>query len=105
MRSIQHLIFPKKVFDGVKLFLPKAMSSDKSEYELTHPTTGEPVVMTLTFKHEKRTGDEAVRQLYNILFKRIFKTLKLSEHNRKSFDPSGAHKIPVRICFPCFTQS
>ena len=38
-------------------------------------------------------GDRQVVQLYNVLFGRIFRTLKFSQHNRKYFDSQGAYNI------------
>ena len=47
----------------------------------------------VTFKREKKAGDHDVVQFFNILFNRIFRLLKFSQHNRNFYDPAGAHSI------------
>ena len=49
----------------------------------------------VTFKRERRAGDRESMQHYNILFARIFRMLKMSQHNRKHFDAMGKHTIKV----------
>ncbi len=51
------------------------------------------VKLIITYKREKKTGDRDVVQFFNILFNRIFRLLKFSQHNRNFYDPAGAHSI------------
>jgi len=80
-----------KVFDGVKLYLPQKV--DIGPMTSVHTETGEQVQVSLHFKRECKPNDRNVIQLYNILFGRIFKTLKFTQHNRKYYNAAGANHI------------
>lgn len=82
-----------KVFDGVKLFLPKPLDPKTKSVVSKHTETGEDVKVTFSYKKKRDLGDREVVQLYNILICRIFRILKYTQHNRNFYDASGAHVI------------
>jgi len=55
--------------------------------------TGVAVKVTINFKRERRAGDRDIVQFLNILFNRIFRVLKFSQHNRNFYDADGKHEI------------
>jgi hypothetical protein len=81
-------------FDGVRLYLPVKCSVSGEKIPGGSPD-GSNVVVTIALKRELRPGHPELSQHYNILFNRINRSLKLAEHNRKFFDSTLAHKIPV----------
>jgi len=82
-----------KVFDGTKLFLPKTLDEKSKTVQSVHTETGEKVDVTFNYLRQGRIGDRDVIQLYNILFGRIMKTLKFTQHNRKYYNAAAAHHI------------
>jgi len=81
-----------KVFDGTKLYLPQMLDM-QGPLTSVHPDSGESVEVSLHFKRQCLANDRNVIQLYNILFGRIMKTLKFTQHNRKYYDASAANHI------------
>jgi len=81
-----------KVFDGTKLYLPQMVRLD-GPLTSVHPESGESVKVSLHFKRQCQPNDRNVIQLYNILFGRIMRTLKFTQHNRKYYDASSANHI------------
>ncbi len=99
----------------MKLFLPKKLPDPVTVLKSTLDETGEEIKVLetrvvfvflfcfsrshhvsqviVTFKREKKAGDHDVVQFFNILFNRIFRLLKFSQHNRNFYDPAGAHSI------------
>jgi len=82
-----------KVFDGVKLYIPQKLEDVVGPLTSTHTDTGEAVQVTLHFKRKCLQNDRNVIQLYNILFGRIMKTLKFTQHNRKYYNAAAANHI------------
>jgi len=82
-----------KVFDGTKLFLPNMLDGKSKTVQSTHSETGESIDVTFNFKTERKPGDRDVIQLYNILFGRIMRTLRFTQHNRKYYNAAAAHQI------------
>jgi len=82
-----------KVFDGTKLFLPKMLNEKSKTVQSVHTETGDKVNVTFNYLRQGRIGDRDVIQLYNILFGRIMKTLKFTQHNRKYYNAAAAHHI------------
>lgn len=82
-----------KVFDGTALFVRKLLEGgDQSAFSTDD--MGAQFQLTFNFKRKCKAGEPKVVQLYNILFGRIFRVLKFSQHKRKYFDSHGAHLIP-----------
>ena len=60
----------------------------------THSVTGAAVIVKINFKSKREMGaDRDVIQHYNILFNRIMRVLKFSQHNRNFFDPKATIHI------------
>ena len=85
------------------MFLPKKLDNPQFVGSAKNSLTGEMIKVGITFKKERKAGDRESLQHYNILFGRIFKMLKMSQHNRKHFDAMGRHTIKVNkeFLFPC----
>jgi len=83
-----------KVFDGVKLFLPEMLDPGLKNLTSTHPETGNSVKIVLKFIRACKSGDRETLQLYCILFNKIMRTLKFTQHNRNFYDANNPFKIP-----------
>jgi len=94
LKALEEITGPVKSFDGRKLFLPFQLDNVVTKGTATHSVTGESVVIKINFKSKREMGaDRDVVQHYNILFNRIMRALKLSQHNRNFFDPKAANHI------------
>ena len=81
-------------FDGRKLFLPMKLENVVTQETAKHSVTGAAVLVKINFKSKREMGaDRDVIQHYNILFNRIMRVLKFSQHNRNFFDPKAAINI------------
>jgi len=81
-----------KTFDGATLYLRRKLERTNQSAVSTNER-GEQFQLIFSFKRKCNAGDRQVVQLYNVLFGRIFRTLKFSQHNRKYFDSQGAYNI------------
>jgi len=77
----------------VKLFLPFRLPDKQTILSSTLEESNETIKLTISLKRICTAGDRDVVQFYNILFNRIFRMLKFSQHNRNFYDPAGAHSI------------
>jgi len=82
-----------KIFDGYKLYLPKEMPSKETVLKGVNPTNEQEVSLTIRFKKKCANDSREVIQHYNILFNRIFRILKFSQHRRNFYDGAAAHHI------------
>ena len=90
--GLENVLGATKSFDGAAtLNLPRKLPQDTAKYD-SQTADGTPVKVTINFKSERRDGPEVVRH-YNILFNRVLRALKLTQHNRNYYDPKGAHHI------------
>jgi len=81
-----------KMFDGAILYTRKK-TEGLNKPAISINERGEKYQLTFLFKRKCNPGDRQVIQLYNILFGRIFRVLKFSQHKRKYFDSQGAYNI------------
>lgn len=81
-----------KVFDGAALYVRKKLAGGDRTVISTNERN-EQCQLTFSFKRQCKAGDPNVVQLYNVLFGRIFRTLKFSQHKRKYYDSQGAYAI------------
>ena len=88
------LFGPTKTFDGIMLCLPDKLSHDQTRLEALHSVDNSKVELTITFKHRKNMVERSTTQFYNILFRKIMKTLKMVEMNRNFYDPVAAMMVP-----------
>jgi len=94
LNSLGNLTGPVKSFDGRKLFLPMKLDNVVTQGTATHSTTGDTVTVKINFKSKREMGaDRDVIQHYNILFNRIMRVLKFSQHKRNFFDPKATINI------------
>ena len=85
---------PTRTFDGIMLCLPDRLSEDQTRLEAVHPLDNSKVELTVTLKHRKNMVERSTTQFYNILFRKIMKTLKMVEMNRNFYDPVAAMMVP-----------
>lgn len=89
-----------KVFDGSRLLLPFKMKEDKTTLVASKITgeaegqSGEEVEIQVSFRRKKELEDPECLQLFNSIFKRLFKKLNLAQMKsglnlRSYFDPSN----------------
>ena len=93
LNQLREITGPTKSFDGTKLFLPKKLEPPEQSSFSDRPENGDKVKVTLKFKSARKSGDRDVVQHFNILFNKIFRILKFSQHNRNFYDAAGAHAI------------
>jgi len=94
MQQHRVLFGPTKTFDGIMLCLPDKLSQDQTRLEALHSIDNSKVELTITFKHRKNMVERSTTQFYNILFRKIMKTLKMVEMNRNFYDPVAAMMVP-----------
>ena len=82
-----------RVFDGTKLFLPKELPHQRTTSQGVDSKSGDKVEITVVFKRELERDNREMIFLYNNIFKRIMRSLKLVQHNRNYFDPKSSHSI------------
>lgn len=92
MKQIEPVIGNTKTFDGVKLYLPKLLDPpcQVCQGQLTDDST---VKVMINFKKKLDFSDREMIQQFNIIFNRIFATLKFKMHNRNFYDPQSATAI------------
>ena len=76
------------------LCLPDRLSQDLTRLEALHSLDNIKVELTITLKHRKTMVERSTTQFYNILFRKIMKTLKMVEMNRNFYDPVAAMMVP-----------
>ncbi|XP_063613916.1 piwi-like protein Ago3 [Penaeus indicus] len=81
-----------KSFDGVMLWLPAHLPSEITLFHAPHPITKETITMKVVFK--KRTSMDKCVQLYNVLFGRIMRILKMAKVGQNYYAPSGSVLVP-----------
>lgn len=82
-----------KSFDGGQcLYLPIKLGSDPLNLNATHPSSGDNVMIQISYKKKKRLGDCV--HLFNILFKRIMKKLSYYQFNRNYYDMKHTIAVP-----------
>ena len=88
-----------KSFDGQKLFLPKKLDDPNLQVVSVHNQTGEDIKVTFRYKRQINPGERESLYLYNVLFKKIMRTLKFAESAKRGnfFDPQAAKDIKVCI--------
>jgi aubergine-like protein len=83
-----------KVFDGVKLYLPIQITLPGPLVSKS-PLSEEEHKVSLHFKRRCGPNDRETLQLYNILFNKIMRILKFTQHNRSFFNATDAYHIPA----------
>ena len=96
---LRELFGPTKTFDGIMLCLPERLSQDQTRLEALHSLDNSKVELTITLKHRRTMVERSTTQFYNILFRKIMKTLKMVEMNRNFYDPVAAQvRNMARLC-------
>ncbi|XP_076360662.1 piwi-like protein 1 [Tachypleus tridentatus] len=90
--DIEEVIGKTKTFDGAKLYLPHKLQDPMTALSTKLPTDGSAV--TLYFKFIGQVKPEDCIHLFNVLFRKIMLTLKMTQVGRNYFDPKGGIAIP-----------
>ena len=90
----RELTGPTRTFDGIMLCLPDKLAQDQMKVEAVHSVDNSIVDVTITLKHRKTMADRSTTQFYNVLFRKIMKTLKMVEMNRNFYNPVSAMMVP-----------
>merc|ERR1719494_1283152 len=94
LQQHRELTGPTRTFDGIMLCLPDKLAQDQMKVEAVHSVDNSKVDVTITLKHRKTMADRSTTQFYNILFRKIMKTLKMVEMNRNFYNPVLAMMVP-----------
>ncbi|XP_006990580.1 piwi-like protein 4 isoform X1 [Peromyscus maniculatus bairdii] len=87
------LLDKAKAFDGTSLFLSEKL--DQTVTELTSETQrGETVTMTLTLTSQLSARSPVCIQFLNVIFRKIFKKLRMYQIGRNFYKPSEPVEIP-----------
>ncbi|KAG4079836.1 hypothetical protein HA402_014967 [Bradysia odoriphaga] len=81
-----------RTFDGSVLYLPFLLPDSRTMLISNNDNDNSKVTVTIIFKKKKLLKD--CIHLYNVLFERIMKILKLVRFGRKNFDPTAPKPIP-----------
>ncbi|XP_064121148.1 protein argonaute-3-like isoform X1 [Macrobrachium nipponense] len=81
-----------KSFDGTKLWLPIKLPNEITVLSATQPLTGEPVTVKIIYK--LRIAMDNCVQLYNVLFGRIMRILKMAKVGMNYYSPGGSILVP-----------
>ncbi|XP_030079059.1 protein argonaute-3 isoform X2 [Drosophila hydei] len=81
-----------KAFDGTTLYLPILLQSELTTF-ISKSFDNKDIEIRILFK--KKESLKNCKQLYNILFDRVMKTLNYVKFDRKQFDPSRPKIIPT----------
>ncbi|XP_042240519.1 piwi-like protein Ago3 [Homarus americanus] len=92
LNSMRDKIGSVKSFDGSLLWLPIMLPNKNVTYTTANPLNKENVKIEIVYK--KQTELDTSVHLYNVLFNRIMKILKLAKIGRNYFSPGGAVLIP-----------
>ena len=88
-------------FDGNKLYLPRQLSDPETVAMSKHSKNGSDIKVTFRYKKQINPGERESLYIYNLIFKKIMKTLKFVESAKRSnyFDPKGGKEIKVIYIF------
>ncbi|XP_069194478.1 piwi-like protein Ago3 isoform X2 [Procambarus clarkii] len=92
LNSIKDEIGSVKSFDGSILWLPIKLPNEIVQHYTTNPFTKETVTVKIIYK--KRSHMDKSVQLYNVLFNRIMKVLKMARVGRSYYAPRGSVLVP-----------
>ncbi|XP_069944367.1 piwi-like protein Ago3 isoform X2 [Cherax quadricarinatus] len=81
-----------KSFDGTTLWLPFRLPTEVALYHAANPSTGKTVTLKILYK--KKTDMDKCIQLYNVLFNRIMKVLKLARVGKNYYAPGESVLVP-----------
>nr|ASW22511.1 piwi2 [Nematostella vectensis] len=84
---------PQKAFDSTMLFLPRRLPQPVTQLQSTRRSDGSPVTVTITFTRVV-PPDDAIFQVYNILFRRVMKILDMQQVGRYFYNPKTPAHIP-----------
>ncbi|KAM5245958.1 piwi-like protein 4 [Ctenodactylus gundi] len=82
-----------KVFDGTTLFLSEKLEEKVTELS-SETRNGETVKLTLTLQRELPSTSPVCIQVFNLIFKKIFKKLSMYQIGRNFYKPSDPVEIP-----------
>ncbi|XP_071550552.1 piwi-like protein Ago3 [Panulirus ornatus] len=92
LNSVRDNIGSVKSFDGVSLWLPIKLHREIVILHATNPITQETETIKIIYK--KRTDMTKSVQLYNVLFSRIMRVLKMARIGKSYYSPGGSVLVP-----------
>ncbi|KAK7067292.1 Piwi-like protein 2 [Halocaridina rubra] len=92
LNSVRENIGSTKSFDGSILWLPTELPNKVTILSAVHLFTNEPVAIKIIFKC-KKSMDQCL-QLYNVLFGRIMKILKMVKMGNNYYSPNDFSLVP-----------
>ncbi|XP_035226356.1 piwi-like protein Ago3 [Stegodyphus dumicola] len=90
--SVKEVIGNVKTFDGSKLYLPLKLMTSPVNIEVHMPTDNSLVSVSIKFVKECQPND--CLHLYNLLFRKVMRILKMTQVGRNYFDPQGGIPVP-----------
>lgn len=88
----RHIIGNTKTFDGTILYLPVELPDNITEFTAINENDDTSVEVKIIYKRKKNLGE--CIHLYNVLFNKIMKSLKMVQFGKKQFDPTAPMIIP-----------
>lgn len=88
----RHIIGNVKTFDGTTLYLPIKLDDNVIQFTAINENDNASIEVKVNYKRQKQLRE--CIHLYNVLFGRIMKTLKMVKFGRKQFDPTAPLLIP-----------
>ncbi|CAL1300079.1 unnamed protein product [Larinioides sclopetarius] len=90
--AVKEVIGNVKTFDGMKLYLPLKLAVSPTKIAVTRHTDGS--VITVVIKLVKKSTPSDCLHLYNLLFRKVMRTLKMVQVGRNYFNPKGGIPVP-----------
>lgn len=90
--SQEGIIGKTRAFDGTTLYLPKKVTDTTLTFSAVRPTDGANITISVTLVAVVQCGDCV--QLFNVIFKRVFRALEMKQVGRNYYDPSCPVAIP-----------
>ncbi|KAG8178643.1 hypothetical protein JTE90_010554 [Oedothorax gibbosus] len=90
--TIREVIGSVKTFDGMKLYLPLKLEPSPMCFSVQMPT--DQSLVTVTLKLVKKSLSSDLIHLYNLLFRKAMRILKMTQVGRNYFDPKGGIPVP-----------
>ncbi|XP_055936429.1 piwi-like protein Ago3 [Argiope bruennichi] len=89
---VKKIIGNVKTFDGMKLYLPLKLAVSPQKIAVTRPT--DKTIVTVVIRLIKESSPSDCLHLYNLLFRKVMRTLKMIQVGRNYFNPKGGIPVP-----------
>ena len=92
MAAQESVIGKTRAFDGTTLYLPKKITETTATFSAVRPTDGSAVTIFVTLVAVVNYSDCV--QLFNVIFRRVLRSLEMKQVGRHYYDPSSPIAIP-----------